>query len=155
MTLRTAFTYLHAKDTATDLPPNIEGGTPAPTPGSRVRWMRPGRPRGGSSRTRTSAGSRPHLSSLDLGDRRTGAGRTRASIRAFFLNGARARGWVGAGPDGIAGTADDVLTGTGETLAQIQDRVLGAGVNSSSLFPAIPGYATFGVRGGFRAGRTR
>ena len=46
-----------------------------------------------------------------------------------------------------------MLTVTGETLAQIQDRVLGAGVNSSSLFPAIPGYATFGVRASFRAGR--
>ena len=36
---------------------------------------------------------------------------------------------------------------------QIQDRVLGAGVASSSLFPAIPGYATGGVRAGVRIGR--
>ena len=42
---------------------------------------------------------------------------------------------------------------TGETLAQVQDRVLGVGVNSSSLFTAVPGYATFGLRAGVRAGR--
>jgi hemoglobin/transferrin/lactoferrin receptor protein len=93
------------------------------------------------------------LSSLDLGDRRTGAGRTRAPIQSFFRNGARARGWIGAGPDGTFGNADDVLLATGETLTQIQDRVLGVGVNSSSLFTAVPGYATFGVRFGIRQGR--
>jgi hemoglobin/transferrin/lactoferrin receptor protein len=43
-----------------------------------------------------------------------------------------------------------VLTATGETLAQIQNRVLGVGVNSSSLFTSVPGYATVGVRAGFR-----
>ena len=62
----------------------------------------------------------------------------RSSIRAFFLNGARARGWISPGADGAFGTADDLLTATGETLAQIQDRVLGVGVNSSSLFPDDP-----------------
>ena len=50
------------------------------------------------------------------------------------------------------GNADDILTVTGETLAQVQDRVLGVGVNSAPLFPSIPGYATFGVRSGFRVG---
>ena len=40
------------------------------------------------------AAKQTHLSSLDLGDRRTGSGRTRASIQAFFRNGARNRGWV-------------------------------------------------------------
>ena len=76
-----------------------------------------------------------HLSSLDLGDRRTGAGRTRGNIQAFFNNGARTA--AGSAPGGnLAGTADDVLVATGETLAQIQDRVLGAGVNTSvPLFP--------------------
>lgn len=51
------------------------------------------------------------------------------------------------------GTAGDVFTATGETLAQIQDRVLGAGVSSSSLYTAIPGYATGGIRADWRAGR--
>ena len=40
-----------------------------------------------------------------------------------------------------------MLTATGETLAQIADRVLGVGVNSSALFTDVPGYVAFGVRG--------
>ena len=150
LTLRTAATYLRAKDTTTDLSPNIEGGTPAPDAFVTIRWSPSARwwvePYAHLAYRQT------HLSSLDLGDRRTGSGRTRASIRAFFLNGATARGWVARGADGNLGTADDVLIATGETLAQIQDRVLGAGVNSSSLFPEIPGYATVGLRAGFRSG---
>jgi hemoglobin/transferrin/lactoferrin receptor protein len=152
ITLNTAFTYLRARDTETDLPPNIEGGTPAPDGWVSVRWMRTDGRYWIEPYTHF-AWEQTHLSSLDLGDRRTGAGRSRTSIRAFFLNGARARGWIGAGADGSLGTADDVLTVTGETLAQIQDRVLGVGVNSSSLFPSIPGYATFGVRVGAQFGR--
>jgi hemoglobin/transferrin/lactoferrin receptor protein len=151
LTARTAFTWLHAIDTATGLPPNIEGGTPAPDLYLDVRWQRAGsrfwvEPYAHAAWTQT------HLSSLDLGDRRTGASRSRSNIRSFFLNGATARGWIGAGADGVAGTADDVLTVTGETLAQIQDRVLGAGVNSSVLFDAVPGYVTGGIRAGYRAG---
>jgi len=152
VTLSTAFTYLRAKDKGTGLSPNIEGGTPAPDAWFSVRWMR----RDGRVWVEPYAHvawEQTHLSSLDLGDRRTGAGRTRASIRAFFLNGARARNWISPGADGAFGTADDLLTVTGETLAQIQDRVLGAGVNSSSLFTTVPGYAMFGVRASFRAGR--
>ncbi|HVG83431.1 MAG TPA: hypothetical protein VM820_02900 [Vicinamibacterales bacterium] len=97
------------------------------------------------------AADQPNLSSLDLTDRRTGAERTRASIRSFFLNGATARGWVSPGPDGVRGNADDVLDLTGETLAQIQDRVLGT-ANSSSLFTQVDGYVVLGVRGGFSRG---
>ncbi|MEP7118172.1 MAG: TonB-dependent receptor, partial [Acidobacteriota bacterium] len=35
---RTAFTYLHAADTATGLAPNIEGGTPQPALSAMARW---------------------------------------------------------------------------------------------------------------------
>ena len=91
-----------------------------------------------------------HLSTLDLGDRRTGAGRSRGNIQAFFNNGARVRGWIGPGADNVAGTADDVLIATGETLAQIQNRVLGVGVNSAPLFAAVNGYVMFGIRAGLR-----
>jgi hemoglobin/transferrin/lactoferrin receptor protein len=149
VTLNTAFTYLHARDTTTDLPPNIEGGTPAPVGYVTVRWTSKSvrwwvEPYSGF------AWKQSNLSTLDLGDRRTGSGRSRASIQAFFNNGARARGWIGPGADNAPGTADDVLIATGETLAQVQNRVLGVGVNSSSLFTAVPAYAMIGVRAGFR-----
>jgi outer membrane receptor protein involved in Fe transport len=152
MTVNAAFTYLRAKDTTTGMPPNIEGGTPAPDAWLSVRWTTE------SGRWSVEpyahvAWAQTHLSSLDAGDRRTGADRTRASIRGFFLNGATARGWVTAGPDNTVGTADDRLSATGETLAEVQDRVLGPGINASSLFQKVPGYATVGVRATFRAGR--
>ena len=152
LSLHTVFTYLRAKDLDTGLPPNIEGGTPAPEAYFLARWQKPG------SAWRLEpylhvAWDQTHLSTLDLGDRRTGAGRTRASIQSFFRNGARARGWVNAGADGIPNNADDILITTGETLAQVQDRVLGVGVNSSSLFTKVPGYAMFGVRAGVKKGR--
>jgi hemoglobin/transferrin/lactoferrin receptor protein len=152
VTVNTAVTYLRAKDTTTGLPPNIEGGTPAPDAWMSLRWTRADG-RWSIEPYAHVAWKQTHLSSLDLGDRRTGAQRSRASIGAFFLNGATSRGWVSAGADSVFGTADDLLTATGETLTQIQDRVLGPGVNASSLFSAIPGYGTFGVRGAFRMGR--
>ena len=61
------------------------------------------------------------------------------------------RGLVSPGPDGNLGNADDRLLVTGETLAQVQTRVLGS-ASSAPLFPAIPGYAVFGLRGGYRFG---
>ena len=80
-----------AGDTGTDLPPNIEGGTPAPQLWLSARYTRPAAA-GGWNRTSISAGSSRTCRTLDLGDRRTGAGRSRASIQAFFRNGAtRAR----------------------------------------------------------------
>ena len=56
------------------------------------------------------------------------------------------------GPDGTFGNADDTLIETGETLAQIQDRVLGVGVNSAPLYTAVKAYMIFGVRFGLRMG---
>jgi hemoglobin/transferrin/lactoferrin receptor protein len=152
VTVRSAFTFIRAKDVVTDLSPNIEAGTPAPQIWLSLRYAPQGcrwwvEPYGNVAWKQT------HLSTLDLGDRRTGAGRNRTSIQAFFRNGARARGWISAGSDGVFATADDTLIATGETLTQIQDRVLGVGVNSSSLFPELPGYAVFGMRGGMRFGR--
>jgi hypothetical protein len=114
-------------------PPGADAGGPAPIP---ARGRGPDR-----------------LSTLDLDDRRTGAGRSRTSIRNFFLNGATARGYIGPGADGAVGTADDLLLVTGETLAQIQDRVLGAGVASAPLYSEVAAFFTAGFRGGFRVGR--
>jgi len=148
----TAFTYVRAKDTRSGLAPNIEGGTPAPEAYVHVNYTSPT----GRWWTGTyihAAGAQSRLSTLDLDDRRTGAGRSRTAIRNFFINGATARGWVGSGADGVLGTADDVLTLTGETVAQIQDRVLGAGVNSAPMLPEVAGFVTVGLRGGVRMGR--
>jgi hemoglobin/transferrin/lactoferrin receptor protein len=144
----TVLTYIHAQDNRTQLPPNIEGGTPAPDGWLKVRWE-PGGGRFWVEPYLHAALAQDRLSSLDLGDRRTGAGRSRTSIAAFFNNGARARGLIGNGPDGASGTLDDVLLQTGETLLQIQNRVLGT-ASSSSLVTEIPGYVTFNVRGGYR-----
>jgi outer membrane receptor protein involved in Fe transport len=147
----TIFTYLHAEDKRSHLPPNIEGGTPAPdgwfklryAPAGRNYWIEP---------YIHAAGRQDRLSTLDLDDRRTGAGRTRGAIANFFNNGARNRGLISPGPDGIAGNADDRLIATNETLAQVQNRVLGVGVPSAPLYRAVPGYITFNIRGGFRFG---
>jgi hemoglobin/transferrin/lactoferrin receptor protein len=145
----TVLTYLHAEDRRSGLPPNIEGGTPAPDGWFTLRFAPGGGRRGWIEAYAHAALEQDNLSSLDLGDRRTGAGRTRTSIASFFNNGARARGLIGPGADGREGTADDVLRATGETLAQIQTRVLG-NASSSSLFTSVPGYAVFGVRGLWR-----
>ena len=145
------YTYAHARDTATDQPPNIEGGTPAPVAYLMLRYAKPDSRWWVQPYLRIAA-DQPNLSSLDLGDRRTGAERSRSSIRSFFLNGATARGWVTAGPDGVLGSADDLLATTGETLAQIQSRVLGT-ANSAPLFTQVDGFVTVGVRGGLRFGQ--
>lgn len=149
--IATIFTYLHARDKRTKLPPNIEGGTPAPDGYLKIRYAPIGRKYWIEPYVHV-ADRQESLSTLDLEDRRTGATRSRSSISSFFNNGARFRGLVNAGPDGIAGNADDRLIATGETLAQIQNRVLGVGVNSAPLYTAVPGYVTFSVRGGMRFG---
>ncbi len=149
--LRTVFSYARARDTRTGLAPNIEGGTPAPDGWVKLRYE-PAAGRFWIEPYMHAADRQSRLSSLDLSDRRTGAARSRTNIANFFNRGALVRGLIGAGPDTLFGTADDVLLATGETLAQVQDRVLGAGVNSAPLRRAIPGYVTFNVRGGFRVG---
>jgi hemoglobin/transferrin/lactoferrin receptor protein len=148
--LQTEFTFLHAADRATGAPPNIEGGTPAPDGYLKVRYMR------SASRWWVegylhAAARQTRLSTLDLEDRRTGATRTKTNIKNFFYNGATARGWVSPGPDGMAGNADDTLLATGETLAQVQNRVLGT-AESAPLYTDVRGYVTIGVRGGIRIG---
>jgi hemoglobin/transferrin/lactoferrin receptor protein len=143
-------TWLHAEDRATGLPPNIEGGTPAPDGWLRLRYAPGGGRRFWVEPYLHAAAQQDRISSLDLGDRRTGASRSRSSIAAFFTNGARARGLVSPGADGIPGNTDDLLIPTGETLAQVQERVLGPSGVAQPLFPTIPGYVVFGVRGAIR-----
>ncbi|MBA3631692.1 MAG: TonB-dependent receptor [Acidobacteria bacterium] len=142
------FTYIRAEDKETGLPPNIEGGTPPPTaflslkyaPAGRKFWIE------GYSNL---AVRQDRLSSLDLSDRRTGAIRSRSQIANFFRRGACVRGLTN-NPDGICGSGDEtVLLATSETLPQVQNRVLGVGVNSAPLFNYLPSYALFNLRGGF------
>ncbi|HZM88752.1 MAG TPA: TonB-dependent receptor [Blastocatellia bacterium] len=149
--LGTIFTYLHARDKRTDLPPNIEGGTPAPDGYLKIRYAPVGK-RFWIEPYVHMADRQERLSTLDLDDRRTGGGRSRGAIANFFNNGARFLGLVNSGPDGVRGNADDRLVPTGETLAQVQNRVLGVGVNSAPLYTAVPGYVVFSVRGGIRWG---
>ena len=146
--LRTSATYLRAELKETGAPPNIEGGTPNPDAWIALRW---------TSKSKAFyvepyahlAAEQTRLSTLDLGDRRTGSSRSRSSITAFFNNGARARGYTSAGADGRFGTADDILIATGETLAQIITRVLGPSGATNSLYPTVHGYKVFGVRAGW------
>jgi hemoglobin/transferrin/lactoferrin receptor protein len=147
----TIFTYLHARDGRTGLPPNIEGGTPAPDGYLKIRYAPAGK-RFWIEPYMHAADRQDRLSSLDLDDRRTGGGRSRTAISNFFNNGARFLGLVNSGPDGIRGNADDRLVPTGETLAQVQNRVLGVGVNSAPLYTGVPGYVVFSVRGGVKLG---
>jgi hemoglobin/transferrin/lactoferrin receptor protein len=149
--LGTIFTYLHARDKRTDLPPNIEGGTPAPDGYLKIRYAPPGK-RFWIEPHVHAADRQDRLSTLDLDDRRIGGGRSRGAISNFFNNGARFLGLVNSGPDGIRGNADDRLAPTGETLAQVQNRVLGVGVNSAPLYTGVPGYVVFSVRGGIKLG---
>lgn len=149
LSISTLYTRLNSKDMRTGLPPNIEGGTPPNEGYLKLRVFT----RGGKAWIEPylhASARQDRLSSLDLEDRRTGAMRSRSNIKNFFLNGATYRGLVGPGPDGKFGGADDTLLATGETLALIQDRVLGAGVSSAPLFRAIPGFVTFNVRFGVR-----
>jgi outer membrane receptor protein involved in Fe transport len=142
------FTWLRAEDRATGAPPNVEGGTPPANGVFRVRYEPKGK-RYWAEAFVIAADRQNRLSSLDLDDRRVGATRSRNQIRNFFRNGATLRGLVAAGPDGRLGTNDDVLRATGETLAQIQNRVLGS-ATQAPLFRAVNGYATLNLRGGFR-----
>ena len=143
------FTYIRARDKATGLPPNIEGGTPLPTGFIRLRYE----PAGSHfwiEGYSTLAARQSRLSSLDLTDRRTGGTRSRTQIANFFRNGACVYGLVAPGPDGRCATGDEtILLATGETLAEVQNRVLGT-ATSAPLFTYLPGYGLFNVRGGFR-----
>lgn len=143
------FTYIRAKDKATGLPPNIEGGSPPASGFLRLRYQ-PGSKRFWIEAYSTLTARQNRLSSLDLSDRRTGATRSRNDIRDFFRNGACVRGLVSTGPDGLCATGDEtILIPTGETLAQVQSRVLG-NATAAPLFSYLPGYGLINLRGAYR-----
>lgn len=144
--LKGNYTYIYAEDEATGLPPNIEGGTPPPQGIVSLRY---------EPKTRfwfefyaNLARKQDRLSTLDLSDRRTGATRTRAQIQNFFRRGACVQGLTN-NPDGRCGTGDEaILLATGETILQVQNRILGVGVDSAPLFTYLPSFALFNLRGG-------
>ena len=109
---------------------------PPPLGGANVRW---------SSGTVWVEGfvgfarEQARLNSGDLSDARIGGLRTRASIATFFNGTAVDMGLVSNG----------VLLSTGETLTQVQNRVLGT-ANSAPLFTSGEGWITFGARAGWQ-----
>ncbi|MGH9943913.1 MAG: hypothetical protein ACRD9R_16330, partial [Pyrinomonadaceae bacterium] len=143
------YTFIRAEDRETGAPPNLGGGGLPPQTGFvRLRYQPPGRRYWIEGYTAL-AGRQDRLSTLDLEDRRTGATRSRANIQNFFRRGACVRGLTTPGTNGQCNSAGGILLATGETLAQVQNRVLG-GAPSAPLFTAIPGYGLVNVRGGFR-----
>lgn len=76
-----------------------------------------------------------------LSDARIGASRTRANIAGFFSGSAVDLGLVRNG----------TLLATGETLTQVQDRLLGAAA-SAAMFTSTPGFTVLGARVGIPFG---
>jgi outer membrane receptor protein involved in Fe transport len=112
---------------------------PPPLGGARLRWSHG---RGWVEGALTFAGKQTHFNSGDLSDARIGAVRTRASIATFFNGTATDMGLVQNG----------VLLATGETLTQVQNRVLGTAA-SAPLFAEEPGFAVIGLRAGYQITR--
>ena len=154
------YSYVFAEDRVTHLPPNLGGGGIPPQFGFlRLRYQPAGKPFWVEAYGNV-AGRQDRLSTLDVADRRTGGARTRTQIQNFFRRGACVRGLTTPGTTGC-GSAGGTLVATGETLAQVQNRVLPIGslingvlvVNNDTavpLFSAIPGYGLIGIRGGYR-----
>ena len=133
--------YIHGKDLRTGAPPNLENGIPPLTGFAGVRWERAGAPAWIEVYSNFAAAQR-RFSDNDISQARIGGLRTREEIAGFFNGGAVARGLVRNG----------ILLATGETLAQVQLRVLGPMLQPNQLFTKNPGFALFNLRGGFRIG---
>ncbi|HSK72799.1 MAG TPA: TonB-dependent receptor [Pyrinomonadaceae bacterium] len=155
------YSYVHAADKATGESPNLGGGGIPPQMGFlRLRYQ-PTNKNFWIEAYSNLAGRQDRLSTLDLSDRRTGAARSRSQIAGFFQRGACVRGLTTPGSSGQCGSAGGILIATGETLAQVQNRLLpiGAVVNgvlvvdnntAVPLFNSIPGYGLINLRGGFK-----
>jgi hemoglobin/transferrin/lactoferrin receptor protein len=107
-----------------------------PMGGARLRWSGAGVwVEGAVSFARTQT----RLNSGDLSDARIGGLRTRTSIANFFNGTATDLGLVSNG----------ILVATGESLAAVQERVLGTAA-SAPLYTTGPGYVVYGLRAGWR-----
>jgi len=136
---RANFYYLRGRDKETGEAPDLEGGLPPAAGFVSLRWQPLGK-RYWLEGYSHLVSYQDRLSSLELADQRLGAERSIASIAAFFNNGAVARGLVRNG----------ILLPTGETLAQVLNRVLGPGVTEAPLFTRTPGFVTLNLRGGYQ-----
>jgi outer membrane receptor protein involved in Fe transport len=162
LTANSNFTYVRAHSLLNGLAPNVEGGVPPATGFASLRYQ-PGKSRRFYVEAyATLAGRQNRLSTLDLGDRRTGAARSRTNIQNFFRRGACVHGLTTPGPGGCT-NAGGILIPTGETSSQVQDRLLplGATINGVTvvdnntavpLYTAVAGYGLIGVRGALRFG---
>ena len=133
--------YVHGLDLRTGLPASFENGIPPATGFASVKWEPAGAPAWVEVYSNFAAPQR-RFSDNDISQARIGGLRTREEIAGFFNGGAVARGLVRNG----------ILLPTGETLAQVQLRVLGPGLQPNTLFSKNPGFALFNLRGGFRIG---
>lgn len=149
------YSYVYAADKVTGDSPNLGGGgIPPQLAFLRVRYQ----PRGKYywiEGYANGAGRQSRLSTLDLADRRTGGARTRAQIQNFFRRGACVRSITTVGINGQCGSPGGTLRATGETLAEVQSRMLpGVPLDDTAtavpLFAAIPGYFLYNLRGGYR-----
>jgi hemoglobin/transferrin/lactoferrin receptor protein len=156
------FTYIRAHSLLNGLPPNVEGGVPPATGFLSFRYQPAASSRFYIEAYTVLAARQRRLSSLDLSDRRIGLPRSRAQIQNFFRRGACVRGLTTPGATGC-GSAGGTLILTGETLAQVQNRLLpiGATINGITIvnndttvpiFPSLPGYGLVGLRGAVRFG---
>ena len=152
------FTYIRAHSLFNGLAPNLEGGIPPATGFVSLRYQP--RSRLYIEGYSILAARQNRLSSLDLADRRTGGGRSRINIQNFFRRGACVRGLTTPGPTGC-GSPGGILIPTGETQAQVQNRLLPLGSTINGVFvagddtivpthPYLPGYGLVGVRGGMK-----
>ena len=156
------FTAITARSLFNGAPPNIEGGVPPPTAFLSLRYQ----PRSTFylEAYSTIAGNQDRLSTLDISDRRTGAARSRTNIQNFFRRGACVRGLTTPGPTGCgSASATAILISTGETLLQVQNRLLPLNTTVNGVFVAnndtavplftrVESYALFGLRGAYRLG---
>ncbi len=107
---------------------------PPPLGGASLRWSGT---RVWVEGTTSFAAAQSRLNAADLTDARIGGTRTRASIAGYFNGTATDLGLVRSG----------VLVASGETLAQVQQRVLGS-ADSAPLYQRGAGFAVFGMRAG-------
>lgn len=114
------------------MPPGMGGASVTWQPVA-ARWWIEG--------TMIAATPQNRLSDGDIGDARIGASRTPGSMASFFNGTAVDRGLV----------RDGRLVSTGETLGQVQQRVLG-GSTLLAMFTETPGFVVFGARAGIKLG---